>query len=61
MKTLKVVSAFLKMAEYSEIILTRLLELGITAIENLTLVRKPFKMDAIYFITPTFESVNSLV
>jgi hypothetical protein len=37
------------------------MELGITAIENLTLVRKPFKMEAIYFITPTYETVNLLV
>jgi syntaxin-binding protein 1 len=36
------------------------MEIGIAAVENLTLIRKPFKLDAIYFITPTIESLKLL-
>ncbi|CAK89579.1 unnamed protein product (macronuclear) [Paramecium tetraurelia] len=52
-KTLKIVSAYMKMSE--------LLEQGINAVENLNLKRKPFNLEAIYFITPTQESVALLM
>ncbi|CAD8096416.1 unnamed protein product [Paramecium sonneborni] len=52
-KTLKIVSAYIKMSE--------LLELGINAVENLHLKRKPFNLEAIYFITPTQESIAYLI
>ncbi|CAD8095841.1 unnamed protein product [Paramecium sonneborni] len=52
-KTLKIVSAYMKMSE--------LLEQGINAVENLHLKRKPFNLEAIYFITPTQESIAYLI
>ncbi|CAD8191113.1 unnamed protein product [Paramecium pentaurelia] len=52
-KTLKIVSAYMKMSE--------LLEQGINAVENLNLKRKPFNLEAIYFITPTQESIALLI
>ncbi|KAM3146591.1 hypothetical protein pb186bvf_001121 [Paramecium bursaria] len=52
-KTIKIVSSFLKMSE--------LLELGIAAVENLQLKRKPFQIDAIYFIAPVIESLELII
>ncbi|CAD8085369.1 unnamed protein product [Paramecium sonneborni] len=53
-KTVKVVSAYMKMAE--------LMELGVSAVEKLELGRKPFpKLHAIYFISPTQESIQRVL
>lgn len=52
--TVKVISAYMKMAE--------LMELGISAIEKLEIGRKPFpKMHAIYFLKPSESSVKFLL
>nr|CAH69616.1 Sec1-4 syntaxin-binding protein [Paramecium tetraurelia] len=53
-KTVKVVSAYMKMAE--------LMELGVSAVEKLELGRKPFpKLHAIYFISPTQDSIQRVL
>jgi hypothetical protein len=52
--TLRVISSALKMIE--------LMEEGVTAIEKLDLVRKKFpKMHAVYFLSPTEDSVDKLI
>lgn len=51
--TTRIISSSIKMID--------LLEEGVVAIEKLELTRKPFpKMHAIYFITPTKDSVEKL-
>ena len=53
-KALKIISSCLKMIE--------LMEEGVTAIEKLELIRKPFpSMHTIYFISPTSESVSRVI